>query len=221
MFQHHPQLIFEWDLLLPGIVRAANTRCIKTFGFSPAQLLLGFNPRYSKGVDEFEDILRLRAVDESIDSLMSEETMTLEEANFKSRLAILDKLRERSLSKRFRSGESLAKATAKSGIPAREIRKGLLARLRRLDQDNQHSHKLEPRWEGPYGVHKMAAHGHSAWIEDLYSARVKRRYHINSLSLFVEGKEVGRSEEKWRTVTDLNAQIQRGSAAIHVEQGAE
>ena len=140
---------------------------------------------------------------------MSEESMMSEEANYESWLAIIDELREQSLSKRFQLGENLAGATIKGGSSGREIKKGSLVKLRRLGQDNQHSHKLEPRWEGPYRVHKMASHGQSAWIEDLHSFRVKGRYHINLLSLFIEEKEVGRKEESWRMVAELNAQTQK------------
>ncbi len=36
-----------------------------------------------------------------------------------------------------------------------------LVKLRRLDQDHQKSHKLEPRWEGPYLIERVSAHGRS------------------------------------------------------------
>lgn len=47
-----------------------------------------------------------------------------------------------------------AQSTAKDVPDERKISKGYLVRLRRLAQDNQKSHKLEPRWEGPYRVQK-------------------------------------------------------------------
>lgn len=106
--------MFERDTLLPCVVRvrAANTRYIKTFGFSPAELIFGFNPRYSKGADEFEDILRSRAVNESIAELMTTQGMTVEEANYESRLAILDELRDQAVTCRLETGLITAEMTS-------------------------------------------------------------------------------------------------------------
>lgn len=101
------------------------------------------------GTDEFEEIIRYKVVGDSSNALMSEEGMTLEKAAYDSRLAMLDELRERSLAKRFQLGENTAESTStKTPMnPEKIIRKGSLVRLRRLAQDNQHSHKMEPRWE--------------------------------------------------------------------------
>ena len=223
ILQHHPHLIFVWDTLLPCVVRAANTRYIKTFGFTPAELIFGFNPRYTKGADDFEDILRSRAVNESIEELMTGEGMTLEEANYESRLAILDELRDQALTTRLETGIETAEktSTAKGGVGQKQkIDKGSLVRLRRLAQDNQRSHKLEPRWEGPYRVHKMASHGQSAWIKDLHSDRIKGKYHINALILFHEGREVGRRREEWTSTAQLNDQT-RKEVQKHAKQKAD
>lgn len=221
VLQHHPELIFEWDVILPSIVRAANTRYIRMFGFSPAELLMGFNPRYTKGADEFEDILRSKVVGDSIDALMSEEGMSVEEAAYESRLAIIDELRERSLAKRFQLGESTAESTDAKihNNPEKMIKKGSLVRLRRLAQDNQKSHKMEPRWEGPYVVHKMAEHGRSAWISDLHSGKVKGRYHLNALNVFLQGKDIGRSDSEWKSLAKANEQTQI-SVKRYMEQRA-
>ena len=79
ILQHHPDLIVQWDELLPTVIRSMNTRYIRTFGFTPAQLLLGFNPRFTKGADDFEDIIRSKAIDNSINELMTSEGFTVEE----------------------------------------------------------------------------------------------------------------------------------------------
>ena len=208
VLQHHPEWIFEWDLLLPSVIRAANTRYIKMFGFSPAELLLGFNPRYAKGADEFEDVLRSQAIGETIDELMTKDSMTLEEAAYESRMAAMDEVRQRSLTKRYEMGEKLAEGTEKHPADDKVIKKGSLVILRRTQQDNQHSHKLEPRWEGPYKVQRLTEHGQAAWISELHSGNVKGKYHLNALTTHLEGKEVGRTEAEWRTVAQINAQVQ-------------
>lgn len=82
ILQHHAGVIFEWDLLLPAIVKAVNTRMVRAFGYSPAQLLLGFQ----------EDVLRSRMIDDKLTTILEEpsitalnaidETMNIEEPNF-------------------------------------------------------------------------------------------------------------------------------------------
>ena len=95
---------------------------------------MGFNPRYIKGVDEFKDILRSKIIKNSINALISEEELSLKEANYESRLVILDELRERSLGKRFQLGEDTAEnISKKTPIDVEKIiKKGSLVRLRRL-----------------------------------------------------------------------------------------
>ena len=63
---------------------------------------------------------------------------------------------------------------------------------------------MEPRWEGLYIVHKMAEHGRSAWISELHSGKVKGRYYVNALNIFLQGKEIGRSDNDLRSITDNN-----------------
>ncbi len=42
----------------------------------------------------------------------------------------------------------------------------------------------------------MAGHGQSAWIEDSHSGHLKGRYHVNALTVWLEGKEVGRKSSQ-------------------------
>lgn len=211
ILQHHPELILYWDELLQTVIRAMNTRYIKTFGFSPAELLLGFNPVYVKGVDEYENIIRSAAISTRIDELMKGEGFSVEEAAYKARLSALDELRDRSVKARFERGETTARSTAAKirTLEEKVIKKGCLVLLRRLAQDKSHSHKLEAKWEGPYRVKKMAEHGQSAYIEDMHSGVTKGRYHVNALKMFMTGEQVGRQNEHWRSVADINRQIKK------------
>ena len=69
---------------------------------------------------------------------------------------------------------------------------------------------LEPRWEGPYRVKKVAAHRRSAWIEDLRSGEVKRKYHSNSLGASLQ--------RKGRRPTDFALEISRGNQPANAER---
>lgn len=206
ILQHNPNMIFKWDLYLQGIINAINTRLIKVFGFAPAELMLGFCPRYTPHTDELEELLRTQILIPAVETLMTEQGMTIEEAQYHSRLAKLDEVRQRAVERRHGLGEKLAEKTAKEEKVSPAV--GDLVRLRRLAQDNQHSHKLEPRWEGPYKVQKVAEHGKSVWLEDLNSGKLKGKYHINDVRLYlVRKKERPGEQEGWRSVAAINAQV--------------
>lgn len=63
--------------------------------------------------------------------------------------------------------------------------------------------------EVPYRVHKMSDHVESAVLSELNSGKVKERYHVNALTLFLEGKDIGRPAGEWKTVAELNEQTRR------------
>ena len=60
-----------------------------------------FNSKYTKDANKFENILRFKVVEDSINTLISEKEISVEEAIYESRLIIIDKLQERLLAKRF------------------------------------------------------------------------------------------------------------------------
>ena len=60
--------------------------------------------------------------------------------------------------------------------------------LRRLDQDHQKSHKLEPRWEGLCIVDRVWTHGRLLRLKGINSGTVKGRYHVNDTQMYAERK---------------------------------
>ena len=140
VLQHHLDMIIRWDTVLKGIVNSINTRMIRVYGFSPAQILFGFEPKYIPGSDNFEDTIRSRSIEKRIQEGL-EDGMSVEEAAYESRLACLDEIRGEAIDRRFKEASKLAEKTDKGIAPPS---RGDLVRLRRLDQDNQKSHKLEP-----------------------------------------------------------------------------
>ena len=202
VLQDHYSYIFEWDTFLQAVLNSINSRFIKVFGYSPAELMIGFNPRYEKGGDDFEDILRSDSINAQVKDLIIKEGMTVEEANYESRLAKLDELRDRALSRRYEMAEKQAQDTEKPE-PKVAVKEGTIVRLRRLGQENQKSHKLEPRNEGLYKVTKVAHHGQSAWIADLTSGKVKGRFHMNAMSPFLKATQF-RPDAAWENIVEMN-----------------
>ena len=205
VIMHDRENIMVWDTFLRRMVNAINTRLIRVYKFSPAELLLGFQPKYEKQTDEFENLIRGESMRKSIEAL-SEQGLTIEEACYESRLARLEEYQSGSLENRFGVAEKVAENTDK-GIPPPVG--GDLRKLRRLDLENQKSHKLEARWEGPYVVHKVANHGKSVWLKDMVSGEIKGRYHVNDTKHYLTRAEPQSQTQGWKSVADLNKDIRK------------
>ena len=106
-----------------------NTRMIYVYEFSLAEILFRFKPRYILGVDNFDDIIRIKSIERVINEGINE-GIIIEEAIFKSRLAYLDEIRQDALKRRFKEASKLAEKTDKGILPPK---KGDLVKLRRLD----------------------------------------------------------------------------------------
>lgn len=81
---------------------------------------------------------------------MEEEGLSVEEASYETRLAMLDELRDIAVRRRVVQAEEDTTRTSdesKSPWMKRAIQPHDLMILRRLDQDNRKSHKFESRWE--------------------------------------------------------------------------
>ena len=154
MIMHSAEYLFEWDKFLPYVVNAANTRLIRIFGYSPAHMLFGFDPKFVAGVDTFENEIRSKAVAASVETWIAK-GHTMAEAAFEARLASLDEIRRLAIDRVFEEQQNVAEKTERSGHSAQE---GDLVLLRRLWKSKQHSYKLSPPFEGPYIVTKVEQH---------------------------------------------------------------
>ena len=89
ILQHYPDIIIQWDTFLKSVVNSINTRIIRVYGYSPAQILFGFEPRHVSGVGSFEDTVQSRTIEKRIQEGL-EDGMSIKEAAYESRLACLD-----------------------------------------------------------------------------------------------------------------------------------
>jgi hypothetical protein len=102
------------------------------------------------------------------------------------RVARLDDLRDAALRRKIHEQERQESKSASKFIGKTVIKARDLVLLRRLAQDNQHSHKLEPWWLSPYLVKKISSNKKSAILKELHSDAVKGKYHINNLKPFIQ-----------------------------------
>ena len=201
--QTEPQSIFRWDRYVSDVVKAANTQTIRTYGYTPSELLLGINARHYPTDDTLEDEIRGEVVANVVG--IAGDEMPREEAVYTARLAAIDEIRDRVTSRRLKGQQRLALGTEKSRA---DLERGDLVLLRRSLQDNQRGHKLEPRWTGPYKLAKISKHGQSGWIEDLHGRQDMGKYHINDLKKFVPRTDFDSNSPGWQSVAVANEELQ-------------
>ena len=127
---------------------------IRTFGHFSTELLLKYQSKYFVGNDLYDNVLHSQILEDKFRELLERESvvsqanfvidsiMSIEERNFEKRLIKLNEMRDLAFDKRIKMSEDMTRKTAKRKVP-RESED--LIKLRRLDQDNQRFHKLEPR----------------------------------------------------------------------------
>ena len=138
-----------------------NTRLIRIYEFFSAKILFGYQSKYLTKNAFYENSLRAEMIENVVlkktSSSITEKGLSIEKDALEHRLAKLNELRDTAIEKRLNQGEALAKKEDKE-TPKILITAKCLVKLRRLSQENQHSHKLEARWEDSYIVHKLARH---------------------------------------------------------------
>lgn len=203
ILQHVGAYIFDWDKFLRTCVHAINTRLIKVHGFSPSQLLMGFEPTTTPFLMDFDNELRSQALQTRIEELQRGGA-TVPEAAYEARLASIDEIRTEALKAKLANKQSVAAKNFKDNpVP----QKGDLVLLRRLAQDGQKSHKLEPRWEGPHRVTKLEWHSKTLWLEPLKGGRSKK-YHVNDVKKFVERQPEPNAPD-WKSFAKTNEEVRQ------------
>ena len=148
----------DWNLVVDRVVHAINTCVFSVHGFSPAELLLGYNP-WSTGGETSPDTERaVVAISDGMNrgKELWEEEEGLAERQLE-RLMRLDHIRRKAGAKII----DLAEKQEANQKPARYkvSRDGDLVLLRRFLLDQCKGSKLEARWEGPYILSDLAKHG--------------------------------------------------------------
>jgi transposase InsO family protein len=172
----------RWDEFLQDAVWSVNTRFIRGIGYSPSQLLFGYNLRRQVPV---RPTLRDTLVDDMLSRLGSgEDVMPPETMEYAVRLAHLDELRESALDNLAEQQRRLVESRNR---PARERDPvpGDLILLRRVVVDKERGHKLEPRWVGPYYCTRLTRGGRSAYYSEVTNREFEvGRRHMNQLRVY-------------------------------------
>ena len=133
-------------------------------------------------MDHFEDLLK----DEAMWAVLPSMPVP-DQGDYVVRMAQMEEMRELA---RERMSAHLTDLELSQKRPRYETPKqGDLVLLRRFIVDKDKGRKLEPRWEGPYMLTKIAKEGVSGYLQDLKTDRIKGRYGFDAMKVYVPREE--------------------------------
>jgi transposase InsO family protein len=180
--------MMKWHLLVDDAAWALNTRFHPALGYTPAQVLLGYNLR---GPIQVTSTIRDRAISDVINNIRSGSDYTTEQWEYAVRLAHVDEVRRYAL-------ETLDDSQRRFIASHQNLRRyrtpevGDLVVLRRYVIDMERGHKLEPRWSEPYLFVRKDKSGRSGWVARVGMPDVEvARCHIDHLRVYCPREERG------------------------------
>ena len=169
-----------WGLLVREAVIDINTRCIRVHGYTPAEILLGYNPKRTHVKIPGGDIQSWLKEGITSDDVLNSTANEIQR--------YIDRRDENGLL----ASEQLAgqhhrqeKAVREPGGAYQRPKAGDLVLLRDLARDKHLGRKLDPRWTEPRLVDRLSKNGMSAYIRALYEPPDRsKRYHIDDLRVY-------------------------------------
>ena len=125
-----------------------NTRLIRIYEFFSTKILFEYQSKYLTKNAFYENSLRAKMIENVVlkktSSSITKKELSIEKNAFEHRLAKLNELRNTAIKKRLNQEKALAKKKNKETFKILITTK-CLVKLKRLSQENQHSHKLKAR----------------------------------------------------------------------------
>ena len=156
-----------WSLMIREYILAMNTKAVRIHGYTPSQLMLGFNPQQY----HFDTTPAPLPTPEDFD----EESLPPHQVQIFS--ALRDENKRLSSEAASYSHYHTGRRDRKQRIP----QPGDLVIVRHHAVDNQRERKLEFKWLGPRLLTRVAKHGLSRYVRELHGTGTEKRYHINDI----------------------------------------
>ena len=141
-----------------------NTRLIRIYEFFSTKILFEYQSKNLTKDAFYENSLRAKMIENVVLKKtffsITKKELSIEKNALEHRLAKLNELRNIAIKKKFNQEETLAKKKNKRTFKI-FITTKCLVKLKRLSQENQHSHKLKAKWKNSYIVHKLTRHDKS------------------------------------------------------------
>ena len=156
--------------LTPGLVNI-NTRLIRVHGFTPAEILLGFKPKWHRV--ENRDVFNTAEATEALQSTPGEHWSFIWEFRNEQRDRMAHSITE-------------AHDRAKPKDPMWTTPKpGDWVLVRRSQFDNKRGNKLEAKWDGPKLLTRVTESGVSGFVKNIYGEGIEKRYHLDDLKTYI------------------------------------
>ena len=168
----------NWGLLVKDALININTRCVRVHGYTPSEILLGFNPVTTRAIIIEGEALE---TDLAIDS--NEEIPELEETSVQVHIDGREERHTAAVEKLSRSQDN---RQVKASRGYRSPRVGDLVLVRDIQLSKEKGKKLEPRWSTPRVLEKILKSGVSGHVRHLHDPPGKtKRFHFDDLVPFV------------------------------------
>ena len=169
-----------WGLLVCEAVIDINTRCLRVHGYTPAEILLGYNPQRSHGQVPGGDIKSWLK-----DGITPSDVLETTENEIQTFINQRDEMGWLASERLACQEHDWEQAVREPGASYRRPMAGDFVLLRDLARDKQLGRKLDPRRTEPRLVDKLSTNGMSAFIRAIYELPYKaKRYHIDDLRVY-------------------------------------
>lgn len=196
--------ISSWPEMVATVCHNIRTRHMRILGFSAAQLMFGFNPRWGEDLPNLEDQFRGSQQSMQVQQTGDSELQKIRE--YETRLLKLDEIRELGQQQMWNTQNARVDSKERVWKPPET---GDLVLLRRYALDTQRSRKLEPRWVGPYLLSSMSENQRSGKLRTLHGDKEIGRHHINNMKLYVPREEAVMQDETWMEKTKRGITIDK------------
>lgn len=189
----------KWEDHLEYVVQAINTRILRIHGFTPSQLLFGFNARFHPLDQMVVEELRTTRLKSQIEEGGGMPISLNDVQEFDLRLAQVEEARELTRERVLCHLEDQELSAVLPRYAAPQV--GDLVLRRRVNVDKSLGMKFDTRWDGPYRLVRISASGVSGDIVDLKTDNILGKYALDSLKVFVP-KEQMRMGPEWVSLAE-------------------
>ena len=169
-----------WGLLVREAVIDINTRCIRVHGYTPAEILLRYNPKHTHVKIPGGDLQSWLK-----EGITPNDVLSTTAGGIQCHIDRRDEngmLASEQLASQQHGQEKTIRAP---GGAYKRPKAGDLVLLRDLARDKDLGRKLDPRWTEPRLVDRLSKNGMSAYVWALYEPPDKaKRYHIDDLRVY-------------------------------------
>lgn len=171
----------NWGRGIPEVLPPINSRLIRLYGFTPAEIMLGFVPEWKITKTKKDEP---EMVPGAMEEALQEDFNVMEEGPDGLKIERLVGEREERQTLVVRSiSENHTQQGGRTRAQWTQPQVGDLVLVRDCEKDKHHGRKLDARWIGPRILTEITSSGVSGFVQELYGEEVKK-YHLDDLKTY-------------------------------------